>query len=662
VKHAAVALLFVALSVALTWPLSRNLGTAVAYPGDPYINAWILDWDWWATLHQPLSLFQANVFFPARYALAFSENLYGIALVLFPLRAMGVSPLAAYNVAMLFAFALSGFGAYLLGRMVSGSTAGGVAAGIFYAFVPFRFTHLSHVQHVWGGTLPLMLAALLHYARKPTWGRAALWSAAFLFNGLSNIHWLLFGAIAVAITLPILRPRLGPLAACTAAAAALLAPFLIPYARAAQLYGMRRHWDETLAYSARASDWLVVNFSYRWLHALRNPAVDPERWLFPGVVVVVLAVVGLVRSAMGRRGAGPHTERRAAAVAVVWVVVGFVGSLGLHTFFHRFLFAHVPGFQAIRVPARWAAIAYVGLAMLVALGTAVLARRRAWAGALVCLLLLFELWPMPIRWYRGTGRAPAFTRWVAEAKPRAIVELPIDDAPSEYAAMLNATAHHRPIANGHSGFAPPEYTRIATLAQEWTDDLIGELRAAGVTHLVVHADALADPRARPFLRRNVDAGRLALAGRFDGGAFGDWIFAIDGHAGNGGKPHPSAQLDAMLRGEPTYNESTFGMLNYPVWGERMKDVYVSGVAFSPYGVREVNLLFDNGAVRVPAELRADPALSRQFPWYDATPRPRFVCAFDRRPSGVRSSTDIQVEIVDGRGERTLLDDRWVEWP
>ena len=136
-----------------------NLGRAVAYPGDPYINTWVLDWDWHATFHQPGRLFQANIFYPAKYSLAFSENLYGIAIVLIPLRLAGISPLTAYNLAILAGFAFSGFGAWLLGRKLTGSSAAGIAAGVFYAFVPFRFTQLSHIQHVWGGWLPVLLAA-----------------------------------------------------------------------------------------------------------------------------------------------------------------------------------------------------------------------------------------------------------------------------------------------------------------------------------------------------------------------------------------------------------------------------------------------------------------------------------------------------------------------
>ena len=99
-QHAAAFILFAFLAIVMTWPLLPNIGRAVAYPGDPYINTWVLDWDWYATFHQPGRLFQANIFYPAKYSLAFSENLYGIALFLFPLRALGVGAVAAMNTAL----------------------------------------------------------------------------------------------------------------------------------------------------------------------------------------------------------------------------------------------------------------------------------------------------------------------------------------------------------------------------------------------------------------------------------------------------------------------------------------------------------------------------------------------------------------------------------
>ena len=68
-------------------------------------------------------------------------------------------------------------------------------------------------------------------------------------------------------------------------------------------------------------------------------------------------------------------ERAKLALAALWIVIGFAGSLGLHFVFHEFLFGGVPGFRAIRVPARWAVIAYIGIAILIALFTAAIRQR-----------------------------------------------------------------------------------------------------------------------------------------------------------------------------------------------------------------------------------------------------------------------------------------------
>ncbi|MEA2339335.1 MAG: hypothetical protein QOE82_3342 [Thermoanaerobaculia bacterium] len=640
-KHAAAFLLFAVLSIFMTWPLLPNVNRAVAYPGDPYINTWILDWDWHATFHQPGRLFQANIFYPAKYSLAFSENLYGIAIVLFPLRALGATPLTAYNFAMLLGYTLCGFGAYLLAVEITASWWGGIAAGIFYAFLPYRFTHAPHVQYVWAGTLPILLWTLLRYARKPDWRHAIIFGAAFLWNGLSNVHFFLFGTVAIVMTIAILRPPIRKIAVTGAIAMLLIAPFLYPYHAASKRYGMQRSWEETMSRSAMPGDWLLNNFAWRPYPTRNDPSVDPERWLFPGAFALVLGLI-----AFASRQWEPLT------LAWSWVLLGLVGSLGLRTPFYRFFFDYVPGFRAIRVPARWALISHVGLAILVAVAVALITRRAKWSGAVIAIALLVEL-RNPIRWYMApTGKRP-IDRWAKTARPHAMAELPIDHN-AEYEVILRSTAHHRPIVNGISGFEPPEYSKLANLAQQWSDGLVPELARIGVTHVVVHADAL-DAAGRTWLGRMVDAGQLGFVKRFDGGVGGDWLFRV-------GARGDSPDLRAMLGGHATYNEDTFGALLLPTGHDALKGATTfSGVALSPYGIREVNLLFNNGRLRLPATLKADPQTSRWYRWYDATTRPAYIRTFASRPKNIPPTTDVQVEIIDGRGERKLLDDRWLNW-
>jgi hypothetical protein len=452
----------------------------------------------------------------------------------------------------------------------------------------------------------------------------------------------------VALTFALLRPaRVRPLAIATAAGLLVMAPFLYPYAVVAKLYGMQRQYAEVLQFSAMPSDWLRTGAQsavYGWLV---DGKTDPERLLFPGALVLLLAAIGVF-----------YATRRERGIALLWIALGFLGSLGLNFELHRFLFGGVPGFRAIRAPARWAVIAYIGLAILAAFATAALARRARWAALLVPLLLVIELRPAHVRWWMTDPKPLEVYAWLA-AQPRgtAVLELPIDGGPMEYGYMYRATAHHQPFANGISGFAPPERVAlsVAANAKPLGDDFVDRLRADGIRYLIVHSDYMAE-RTAPFqewLQREIPRRRVAFVRRFDGGVFGDWVFRVDGR-------EPSAVLPMI--GAAAYNRRTFGHLDYPSYGFTYhRDAAISGYALSPYGIRKVDLLLNNRRVRIPTELREDATITRLFPWYTLVPRPRFVAWFNRRPDGVPERADVIVEITDGRGQVTTLDSGWFTW-
>jgi len=369
----AVALLFVALAIAMTWPMARNLSTAVANPGDPYLNAWILDWEYRAVADGK-PLFDAPIFVPSRDTLAFSENLFGIAVIGAPL-APFAQPLTIHNVLLLLGLAFTGFAAYLLTRRITGSVAGGIVSGIIAAFLPWHFTHLPHLQYAWTAWPAILLLALFAFVEKPDATHAALFGGAFLMNGLTNLHVFVFGSFAIGVAVIVLSffhgalrswRALAKLAIATAIAGVLLTPVLLPYFRAMREYRMRGNADATLHYSAEPRDWFRSNFHNRFYLPLRtnDGTTDPERWLFPGFGSMALALIALYRP----------QRRDAVAVAIAWILLGVIGAAGLHTLFHTFLFEHVPGFRGIRVPARWAIVAYAGLALLAGIGAG---RKRA---------------------------------------------------------------------------------------------------------------------------------------------------------------------------------------------------------------------------------------------------------------------------------------------
>ncbi|HEY2094733.1 MAG TPA: hypothetical protein VGJ81_22975 [Thermoanaerobaculia bacterium] len=330
-NHVGAFALYALLAVALTWPLATHLDTFVADRGDPLLNCWIIDWGGYALTHQPLHLFDAPILHPAKLPLAFSENMTGIDLAVLPFHLAGASPLAVYNLAMILGFAFSGYGAWVLARMITGNFIAAFACGIFAAFVSFKFDHLSHVQVVWTGWLPLMLAALLAYWRHADTKHALLLGTAFVMNGLTNIYWLAFGATAIGITIVFLfivtdrhdAQFWRRLIVTLVISCAVLLPFLIPYEIVSKTYRMWRRSYESLAGSATPYDFLMASERSLLYGKIAAGRAHEERHLFLGVMPVLLALFSVWRRRLGGavcaeplRRVGGATKNRILDVAI----------------------------------------------------------------------------------------------------------------------------------------------------------------------------------------------------------------------------------------------------------------------------------------------------------------------------------------------------------
>src|SRR5215813_488368 len=300
-REMAIVLAFCLFTALMTWPWILHLRDAVADRGDPYMIAWTLWWDYHQTFHNPLHLFDANIFYPYQYTLAFSENDYGIALLFFPLFAAGVKPLTVQSIATFLGFAFCGYGAFRLTRTLTGRKGPAWIAGIVFAFVPFRFHVLSHLHYLFAGWIPLMLEALVLFARGSTWRRAAWLGIAFFMNGLTCISWLIMTIVPLALTVIFLVwlrksarwDRAFWLRGSLAVALASLAlfPFLWPYYRVQTLYGFRWEWWEFAFNSSSVVNWLKCEPRNRVWQDFGARISGPM--LFPGLLAPLLALVSL---------------------------------------------------------------------------------------------------------------------------------------------------------------------------------------------------------------------------------------------------------------------------------------------------------------------------------------------------------------------------------
>jgi hypothetical protein len=317
----------VILTSIMTWPWVIHLRNACSDPGDPYLHSYVMWWDYHQTFADPLRLFQANIFYPLPYTLAFTEHDYGIAMLFFPLYALGLRPLTVISIASFLGFAFSGYGAFRLTRTLTGSVGAAWIGGIAFAFAPFRFQVLAQITYVFAGWIPLLLEALVLFARNRSWKRAAWLSVAFTMNGLTCLTWmflslvpLIFSAVVLVVSLRLWRDRKFWIRGAAAAAGSflLLFPFLLPYLRVSKLYGFTWGPELVTKNSPTVWNWLVADYPSRLWRGLGEKLGTKGARLFPGLVTPALALFSLFVSPL-RLATGRSINERAKPI-IRWLV------------------------------------------------------------------------------------------------------------------------------------------------------------------------------------------------------------------------------------------------------------------------------------------------------------------------------------------------------
>lgn len=257
-----------------------------------------------------------------------------------------------------------------------------------------------------------------------------------------------------------------------------------------------------------------------------------------------------------------------ALVLAVWLSLGPVPAAGYAraTGFGLYgvLYDMVPGFNGLRVPARFAMIAGFFLAVLGGFGAARIlrsesispervsvnsARRRTTVFAVLAILILIEgaaipfeinrTWNMheatpPARVFPahtigrspGQGGPPVYARVAALPQGSVITEFPFGDGAWEIRYVYYAAAHWKPIANGYSGGFPPRYKeRVAHLQRVGVDPDAAwqSLQDSGTTHVVVHRNAFANPANADIVENWLRTRGATELERF---ADGDVLFAL----------------------------------------------------------------------------------------------------------------------------------------
>jgi hypothetical protein len=614
--HAAAA--YLALAIVATWPLARGLGRDVpADLGDPVFVMWVLAWDCQQLLAilggdfaRLTAFFDANIFHPAPLTLAYSEHFIAQAVQVLPVWAITGNPILSYNLLYLSTFVLSGLGAYLFVRELTGNPRAAFVAGVLFAFAPYRFPQSSHLQVLSSQWMPFALYAFrryfdsigaagsLHGRWRPLLGAAV----ALITQNLSCTYYLMFFSpfAAAYVVWEMWQRRLWrrwrlwlQLSVAAAMVLACTVPILLPYAMVQEQLQIARSRGELSVYAADVYSYgTAVREQILW-GSIARAFPKPEGDLFPGLVAVFLALVGIAtwrRDAQGiaalpvtkvtwaltvvsalhlvvaiatllyRRftlDLGVFTIRvtnvdqlllRAIVLTTIAAIIspGFRArvaafmrtrgffvlavclamwlSLGVSpqtlgrplnlTGAYQLLYNYVPGFDGLRVPARFNMVTVLMLAILGGYGAAAVARWRwGWLALAVLTTAFFAeslVRPFPLngigtlrdyatpeaRVYRP-ARAPAVYKRLAQESDIVLAELPLGQPDYDTRAIFYSIVHRGRLLNGYSGFFPPHYGLLALALSDVPAHAMSAwdtLRSGGASHVIVHEAAWLDDR------------------------------------------------------------------------------------------------------------------------------------------------------------------------
>jgi hypothetical protein len=498
---------FALLAAVHTWPLASNPAHLSRNDnGDTILNTWAIAWVAHQLPRSPAHLFDANIFYPERHTLGYSEAMVVQGVMAMPVLAAAGSPVLAYNLVLMAGFALTGWAFWLLGARWTGSVPAAYVTGSLAAFNSHVLVRLPHLQTQHVEFIALALFALDRLLVSPRARHALLLGLAFALEGLTSVYilvfttWLLIFAVAARAGDWLRKDRWRTvvwLGVAGVTAVVLLAPYLLAYGEVHRLQGFERSVDDARDAAGSWVDYLATGSR---LHYELWSAPFVARTIsanFPGVTAVVLVALALAWP----EARGDRRVVMCLGAAVGCVVVSIVPRASFFPLLYRF----IPLFWAVRVESHIGQMVLLMIAIIAGYGAAGLLRRvragapRAAAALVLVALVNVEALRAPLD-YTPFSRISRVYDALATERQAIVVELPFYEGRISFGNapyMLNSTRYWRPMLNGYSGFRPPSYDETFERLRNFPDAAsLQALKARGVTHVIVHGDLLAgDARA-----------------------------------------------------------------------------------------------------------------------------------------------------------------------
>jgi hypothetical protein len=501
------------LAIVMTWPLASGLGRLGRTTNmDGLYGIWNVAWVSRTLVSEPASLFDANIFYPHRHTLAYSEANIIAGVIGIPAWLLTHNPYAAHNSALLVAFATSFLGMWLLARRLSGRADTSVVAGVLFAFCPYFYSHSAHIQLLMAGGMPLSMLVLHRLIDRPSVSRGVALGAALALQALACAYYGIFAGLMVGYGVLFLATRRHlwstrtlwiALAVGALAAGLIVLPFLLPY-RELQEGGFIRSLDDARRYSAT---WQSYFASPSHLHRPILTIARALGWrigevLFPGVLAIVLGMIGAVVCWKPDPDAPPaRDDRETLLLYGSFGLLALWGSFGPGAGLYTVLYRVVPLFTFLRAPSRFGLLVVFVLSIFASLALARLVpkTRGIVVASALAVVAIAELNVVPFPWERALAVSTNY-RLLASMPRAVVVEFPFYGEriafPLHAQYMVLSTTHWMPLVNGYSDYIPQDFRDAAFILDSFpSNDTFTVLEKHRVRYVGIHWD-MYGPRAQ----------------------------------------------------------------------------------------------------------------------------------------------------------------------
>ncbi|MGB9599456.1 MAG: hypothetical protein ACPL7I_02795 [Myxococcota bacterium] len=458
------------------YPFSLNLkDSSPDNPDDLLLNSYILKWEYQKIFSLDFkNYFNTTYYYPYPDTLSFTEHHTISQLFFIPLYTIIKNEVLTHNIIVFLLLVLAGLSMYIFIFYITNSFLSAILSAILFSFVPYRYTHLVHMNVLHWWVIPLLFLSFYIFSQRLDIRSAIFFGVSLLCqflwsNNMTAFFIVPFGLYFIFIAYNqkvIFNIRFYIyLTGILLFVLIISLPFILPYLRLRDEMFFERFMHDIRYYSPQLSNFLGVHeTNILWGKLLKNYG-KWECFLFPGITFLFFFICGLFSVFFNKQYRGYIIFFSLVAVICFTLSLGpYINGLqGNIKGPYYLLWRFIPGYYGIRVPTRFAIFMYFAMSASVAFFIAGIIDRlkesrflKVLFGSAVIILSVFYILEgshrIVIRTPSNHPEYDPIYKKLRELPYGVVFEYPAFKAYKDAAQTFASLYYNKPTYNGYSGW------------------------------------------------------------------------------------------------------------------------------------------------------------------------------------------------------------------